>query len=76
MIPTDIYVLDRIEGGIAAIENSDKAMLYVSSSRLPEDAKSGDCFYFEKGLFISAPEETEKRRKEIKNILDEIVLNK
>lgn len=72
----DIYVLDRIEGGIAAIENSDKAMLYVSSGRLPEDAKSGDCFFFEKGNFVFAPEETKKRRNGIKNLLDEIVLNK
>lgn len=76
MIPTDIYVLDRIEGGIAAIQNTDKAMLYVSASRLPEDSVSGDCFYFEKGLFIPAPEETEKRRSAIKSLLDEIVLNK
>ena len=72
----DIYVLDRIEDGIAAVENSDKAMLFVSASRLPENAKSGDCFTFEKGTFYPAPEETEKRRAKIKGILDEIITKK
>ena len=72
----DIYVLDRIEDGIAAIENSDKAMLYVSASRLPENAESGDCFTFEKGVFYLAPDETEKRRRKIKALLDEIVAKK
>jgi hypothetical protein len=72
----EIYILDRIENGVAAIENSDKAMMYVSASRLPEGAKSGDCFTFEKGCFFFDPEETEKRRKEIKNLLDEIITKK
>ena len=72
----DIYILDRIEEGIAAIQNSDKAMLYVSASRLPENAKSGDCFTFEKGTFYPAPDETEKRRRKIKGLLDEIIAKK
>ena len=76
MIKMDIYVLDRIEDGIAAIENSDKALLYVSASRLPENSKSGDCFTFEKGTFYPAPEETENRRAEIKDILDRIITEK
>lgn len=72
----EIYILDRIENGIAAIENSDKAMMYVSASRLPEGAKSGDCFTFEKGKFFPAPEISKKRRTEIKNLLDKIVSEK
>ena len=72
----DIYVLDRIEDGIAAIENSDKAMLYVSASRLPENSTSGDCFTFEKGVFYPAPEETEKRRADVKSLLDKIITKK
>ena len=76
MIKMDIYILDRIEDGIAAIQNSDKAMLYVSASRLPENAKSGDCFTFEKGTFYPAPDETEKRRRKIKGLLDKIIAKK
>lgn len=72
----EIYKLDRIEDGIAAIENSDGAMLYVSSARLPENSKSGDCFTFEKGNFFYDPEETEKRRKKTADFLNEIINNK
>lgn len=69
----EIYRLDRIEEGIAAVENSDGAMLFVSASRLPENSKSGDCLTFEKGRFYLAPEETEFRRKTIKNLLDDLI---
>lgn len=69
----EIYKLDRIEEGIAAVENSDRAILYVSASRLPENSKSGDCFTFEKGRFYFDPEETEKQRGKIKVLLDEII---
>ena len=72
----EIYVLDRIEEGIAAVINSDNATLYVSASRLPENSKSGDCFTFEKGRFFFDFEETKKRRKEINSLLDEIITKK
>ena len=70
----EIYKLDRIEEGIAAVENSDGAILYVSKSRLPENSKSGDCFTFEKGRFFFDYEETEKRRRKIKEVLDGIII--
>ena len=69
----DIYKLDRIEEGIASVENPDGVMLYVSASRFPEGTKSGDCFAFEKGYFIFLPEETEKRRSETASLLLNIV---
>lgn len=73
MSSTDIYKLDRIENGIAAVENPDGATLYVSAGRFPENSRSGDCFSFQKGCFIFEKEETEKRRKKIQNLLDEIM---
>lgn len=72
----EIYILDRIEEGIAAVINSDNATLFVSASRLPENSKSGDCFTFEKGCFFFAPKETAMRKKEIKSLLDEIITEK
>lgn len=69
----EIYRLDRIEDGIATVENTDGAMLYISKSRLPENAKSGDCLTFEKGRFYLAPAETEFRRKEIKGLLKKVL---
>ena len=72
----ELYRLDRIEGGIATVENTDGAMLYVSASRLPEGVKDGDCLTFEKGLFHLAPEETEFRKKVIKGLLDDLINKK
>ena len=72
----EIYILDRIEEGIAAVINSDNATLFVSASRLPENSKSGDCFTFEKGRFYLAPEKTKFIRKNVKNILDNLISEK
>ena len=72
----ELYRLDRIEGGIATVENTDGAMLYVSASRLPEGAKDGDCLTFEKGRFYLAPAETEFRKKVIKGLLDNLISEK
>ena len=73
MIIMELYRLDRIEDGIASVENSDGAMLFVSASRLPENAKDGDCLTFEKGRFYLAPEETEFRKKIIKGLLEDLI---
>ena len=62
MIKMEVYKLDRIEEGIAAVENTDGAMLFVSASRLPENAKDGA--------------ETEFRKKVIKGLLDDLINKK
>ena len=76
MTDLDIYRVDSIEEGIATVENSDGAMLHVSASRLPENSKSGDCLTFEKGRFYLAPEKTKFTRKNVKNILDNLISEK
>ena len=76
MTDLDIYRVDRIEEGIATVEKSDGAMLHVSASRLPENSKSGDCLTFEKGRFYLAPEKTKFIRKNVKNILDNLISEK
>lgn len=69
----DIYKLDRIEEGIASVENPDGVMLYVSAARFPKGAKSGDCFAFEKGSFVFLPDETEKFRSKTASLLSDII---
>ena len=76
MMKMEIYKLDRIEDGIAAVENTDGAMLFVSASRLPENAKDGNCLTFEKGRFYLAPAETDFRKKVIKGLLDDLINKK
>ena len=76
MMETEIYKLDRIEDGIAAIEKPDGDFIDIDASSLPENAKSGDCFTFEDGFFNPVKEETEKRRSLISSLLDEMVTKK
>ena len=51
-------------------------MLHVSASRLPENSKSGDCLTFEKGRFYLAPDKTKFIRKNVKNILHNLISEK
>ena len=76
MIKTEIFKLDRIEEGVAVIENPEGEMEYFPASSFPENAKSGDCFAFENGVFKTAEKESKKRRSLISSLLDEIVTEK
>lgn len=72
----EIYKLDSIEDGIAAMENPDGMMLYFSPDRLPEGSKSGDCFTLENGVFVLQKEETENRRTVISDLLEGLMSKK
>ena len=76
MTKPELFKLDSIEEGIAAIENPEGMMIYFSSERLPEGAKSGDCFTFEDGIFVFQKDETENRRKVVSDLLDELINKK
>lgn len=72
----ELYKLDSIEDGIAAMEAPDGMMLYFSANRLPEGSNSGDCFTLENGDFIFRKEETEDRRKAISGLLESLINKK
>lgn len=72
----EVYKLDSIEDGIAAVESPDGMMLYFKMERLPESAKEGDCFTLENGCFVFQKDETEKRRTSVSDLLDALVNKK
>lgn len=76
MIKVEIYKLDGIEDGIAAMESPEGMMLYFGAEHLPEKAASGDCFTLENGAFVLQREETEKRRTAISDLLEGLVNKK
>ncbi len=76
MIKTEIYKLDRIEEDIAVVENPEGVFLSFSAKIFPENAKSGDCFKFENGVFVPIAEESEKRRGRISDLLSQIISEK
>ncbi|MBQ7875522.1 MAG: DUF3006 domain-containing protein [Oscillospiraceae bacterium] len=72
----EIYKLDSIEEGVAAMESPEGLMLYFSAERLPENSKTGDCFTLENKRFVFQKEETEKRRAAISVLLDGLMNKK
>lgn len=71
-----VYKLDSIEDGIAAVESPEGLMLYFDASRLPEGAKSGDCFRLYEEKFIPDEDEAALRRKENSKLLEGIMNKK
>lgn len=69
----ETYKLDRIEEGFAVLECPFGKMISVKAKKLPEEAKSGDCFVLEDEGFVFSKEETEKRRSETAALLDSLV---
>lgn len=66
------YSLDRFEGELAVLEDEDERMLTVSRAMLPEGSRPGDVFRLEGGRYLPAPEETDRRRKEIRRLQEKL----
>ncbi|UZJ78634.1 DUF3006 domain-containing protein [Fictibacillus sp. KU28468] len=64
-------IIDRFEGEYAVIEIGNETKDILKSS-LPKQAKVGDVIYFKDDKIVVDKEETEKLRKEIEDLMDEV----
>ncbi|AFQ46240.1 DUF3006 domain-containing protein [Desulfosporosinus meridiei] len=64
-----IVVVDRFEGKFAVIEFPDRTTKDVPLDNLPSSLKPGDCLLFDDGKYSVAPEETEKRKAIIRDMM-------
>ncbi|BBI34627.1 DUF3006 domain-containing protein [Cohnella abietis] len=64
-------IIDRFEGNIAVIEINGITREFPKAS-LPKGSKAGDCVEIEAGEIRLDTEETTKRKKEIKDLMDEL----
>ena len=64
-----LVIVDRIEGQFAVIEFPDRTTKDVPLNELPKELKPGDCFLYNDGLYVPAPEETSKRRAKITELM-------
>ncbi len=69
----ELYILDRIEDGIAAVETPDKIMMYINADKLPPNSRTGDCFTLESGEFIKSETATKERKSEISSLINSII---
>jgi hypothetical protein len=64
------YIIDHFEGGSAVCETKDGKRVTIEKSKLPKNCKVGDVMKLENGRFRVDKKETEKRRKEIENLMN------
>jgi len=64
-----LVIVDRIEGQLAVIEFPDRTTKDVPLNELPVTLKPGDCFWYSEGHYVSAPEETAKRRAKVNELM-------
>ena len=66
-----MLIIDRIEDGIAAIED-DNSRFEVPASMLDRDVREGDTVILENGVYVPDKSATEKRRREILKMQDDL----
>ncbi|WP_455662206.1 DUF3006 domain-containing protein [Pradoshia sp.] len=65
-------IVDRIEGDLAVCEKSDKTMVDIELTQLPDDVKEGDVLIEKDGNYELDLTETEKRRKRVQALMDDL----
>jgi hypothetical protein len=66
------YIIDRFEDDLAVCEDENGKMVDIEKSKLPKNAEVGDVIILENGHFRVDKEETDKRRKEIEELMNEV----
>jgi len=64
-------IIDRFEGDYAVVE-FDGQTEDILKSQLPEDAKIGDTLVFDKNKITVDKNDTETRKEEIQDLMDEL----
>ena len=59
------YIIDRIEDGIATLENEEGRMEEYPAESMPKGAKEGDCLVFSDEGFVRDEDATKARRERI-----------
>lgn len=68
-----MYIIDRVEGLIAVLEDEDGEFRNVPAASLPEDAREGDIVIeTEQGLWERDVDATDARREKIRALEDHL----
>lgn len=65
-------IIDRFEGKFAVCEKEDRTMLNIEKSKIPKDSKEGDVLNIVSGEISIDIEETNKRKKEIGELIKDL----
>lgn len=64
------YIVDRIEGDLAALERDDGEFLTMPIADLPPGSKQHDCLECSEGCWTLDSKRTEERRAQLRGKLD------
>ena len=68
----DIFIVDRIEEGVAVCEGPARAYTQIPLARLPRGVREGDCLRREGDGYIIDAEQTARRRAHNKALFDRL----
>ncbi len=66
------FSVDRIEEETVVCIGDDKEIVYIPRAELPASLKEGDVLCFEDNVYRIDTEEAERRREEVRSLLDDI----
>lgn len=65
-------IIDRFEENYAVCEKEDRTMMDIKKNDLPSEAKEGDVLNIDNNMITIDVEGTEKRRREIKKLTEDL----
>lgn len=66
------FTVDRIENEKVVLECENKDCVSLDASSLPKKIKEGDVLYFEEGSYFLDEAETQKRKENIKKLMNSL----
>lgn len=71
-----LYAVDHIADAVSVLVAEDERVIQVKTDLLPKGTKEGDVLRKEQNTYIIDEVETEKARKRIQDLLDNLLQNK
>ncbi len=68
-------IIDRFENKFAVVELDDKSLININKSEIPKSAKEGDVILINKDGISLDLNETNKLRKEVNDLMDELFID-
>lgn len=69
----EFWIVDRIEGGFAVCEGTNRTTVDLPLSKLPAGIKEGDVIRLDGGVYQIDKEETQRRREENRRLLESLL---
>lgn len=66
------YIIDHFEEHFAVCENESGELIDIEIEKIPKKAQEGDVLILKNGKFVLDKKQTEKLRKEIEHLMDEL----